>query len=130
LSLPVAHALGFTFEELDDGRCVTRLVWDPRHSHMPGAFQATPIGALSDFTGASAAITLLPEGWAAATMDYTIKFLTEARGDHLLARGRVLRAGGIVTVSAVDIHAVAAGSETLCAAALVTVRNLDRTSPG
>jgi uncharacterized protein (TIGR00369 family) len=128
LSLPVAAALGFTFEELDDGHSVTRLVWHPRHSHTPGAFQATPIASLVDFTGASAAMSLLPEGWAAATMDYTVKFLTEARGEHLVARGRVLRAGGTVTVSAVDVYAVARGAETCCAAALVTIRNIDRTS--
>jgi len=124
LGLPVAAAFGFTFEELADGRSVTRLPWRPEHSHVVGAFQASPVATLADFTGASAAMTLLPTESAAATMDYTVKFLTEARGDELVARGHVLRAGRTVTVTSVDVYAASPGVETLCAAAFVTVRNL------
>ncbi len=72
----------------------------------------------------AAGITPLPPGCAAATVDYTAKFLTEARGDHLIARARVLRPGNTLTVAAVDIFVVGDGTETLCATALVTMRNL------
>ncbi len=72
----------------------------------------------------AAGITPLPPGSAAATVDYTAKFLTEARGDHLIARARVLRPGNTLTVAAVDIFVVGDGTETLCATALVTMRNL------
>ena len=124
LSLPVAAAFGLTFDELADGYAVARLGWRPEHSHAPGAFQANPIAALADFTGASAAMSVLPpEAWA-ATVDYTAKFLAEARGDELVARGRVLRPGSTLTVSAVDVFVVADAVETLCAAVLVTVRNI------
>ena len=124
LGLPVAAAFGFVFDELADGRSVTRLAWRPWHSHTPGAFQASPIAALADFTGASAAMTLLPVGDVAATLDYTVKFLAEARGEELIARGKVLRPGLTITVASVDVHAVSASTETLCAAALVTTRNV------
>jgi uncharacterized protein (TIGR00369 family) len=121
LSLPVAAAFGLTFDELADGHAVARLGWRPEHSHAPGAFQANPIAALADFTGASAAMSVLPpEAWA-ATVDYTAKFLAEARGEYLTARARVLRAGQL-TVAAVDVFAVAAAQEHLCATALVTAR--------
>jgi uncharacterized protein (TIGR00369 family) len=122
--LPVAAAFGFTFDELANGRSVTRLAWHPRHSHMPGAFQANPIASLADFTGASAAMTLLPVGDVGVTMDYTVKFLAEARGDELVARGHVLRPGRTITVANVDVYAVSGLTETLCAAALVTIRNI------
>lgn len=68
-------------------------------------------------------MTLLPAGGTAATVDVVAKFLTEARGDHLIARARVLRPGSTLTVAAVDVYAVA-DAETLCAPALVTMRNL------
>ena len=129
LALPVAAAFGLTFEELADGHAVTRLTWRLEHSHTPGAFQANPIAALADFTGVSAGITLLPPGSAAATVDYTAKFLTEARGDHLLARGRVLHPGNTLTVAAVDVYAHSGQTETHCATALVTMRNLLVRSP-
>ncbi|WP_448627655.1 PaaI family thioesterase [Geodermatophilus sp. URMC 64] len=121
LGLPVAAALGLTFEELEKGRAVSRLAWRPELSHAPGAFQANPIAALADFTGVSAGLTLFPPGTPAATADYTAKFLAEARGESLTARAHVLRAGAL-TVSAVDVFAVADGDERLCATALVTAR--------
>ena len=124
LRLPVAAAFGLTFTALADGRAQTELAWRPEHSHTPGAFQANPIAALADFTGVAAGVTLLPPGSTAATLDYTAKFLTEARGDHLVARARVLRPGTTLTVAAADIFVVRDGTETLCAAALVTMRNI------
>lgn len=129
LALPVAAAFGLTFDELADGHAVTRLAWRAEHSHTPGAFQANPIAALADFTGVSAGITLLPPGSAAATVDYTAKFLTEARGDYLLARGQVLRPGTTLTVAAVDVYAHRDGTGTHCATVLVTMRNLPARTP-
>jgi uncharacterized protein (TIGR00369 family) len=123
LRMPVAAAFGLAFDELADGRAVARVGWRPEHSHVPGAFQASPVAALADFTGASAAMSVLPPGASAATLDYTAKFLAEARGEELVAYGRVLRPGSTLTVSAVDVTVVADGAETLCASALVTVRN-------
>jgi uncharacterized protein (TIGR00369 family) len=124
LNLPVAAAFGLTFDLLAGGRAQTRLAWRPEHSHRPGAFQASPVATLADFTGAAAGMTMLPPGSGAATVDYTAKFLVEARGDHLLARAHVLRPGTTLTVVAVDVCAVTAGAETLCAVTLVTIRNL------
>lgn len=121
LALPVASSLGLTFDTLAGGRAVTRLAWRRQHSHAPGVFQANPIAALADFTGVAAGLTLFQPGTFAATADYTVKFLTEARGEELIARARVLRSGTI-TVSAVDVSVVQGASETLAATALVTAR--------
>jgi uncharacterized protein (TIGR00369 family) len=125
LSLPVAAALGLRFVELADGHALTRLPWRAELSHAPAAFQANPIAALADFTGVSAGLTLFPPGTAAATADYTAKFLAEARGDELTARARVLRAGAL-TVSAVDVLTGEGDEERLCATVLVTARVFGR----
>lgn len=124
LALPVAAAFGLRFHELADGHAVTTLAWRPEHSHIPGAFQASPVATLADFTGAAAGMTLLSRGATAATVDYTAKFLTEARGEKLLARARVLRHGTTLTVTAVDVFAVSGETQTLCAAVLVTTRTI------
>jgi uncharacterized protein (TIGR00369 family) len=122
LAMPAAMALGFSFATLGDGRCQTRLRWQRKHSHVPGAFQAGPIGSLADFTGASAAITTLAPGTLAATVDFTVKLLTEARGDLLIATGRALQPVGTLIVAAVDIDVVDSGTRSPCATALVTIR--------
>jgi len=125
LALPVAAAFGFTFTTLADGRAETRLPWRPDLSHTPGAFQANPIATLADFTGVAAGVTLLPAGSTAATVDYTVKFLTEARGTALIGRARVIRPGTTLTVAAVDLYTTGHdGEDSLSATALVTMRNI------
>lgn len=54
-----------------------------------------------------------------------MKFLTEARGNQLVASGRVLRSGSTLTVTTVEISAVFNHIETLCATALVTIRTIN-----
>lgn len=122
LAMPAAAALGFSFASLGKGRSQTRLPWQRKHSHTPGAFQAGPIGALADFTGASAAITTLPPGSRAATIDFTVKLLAEARGDVLIATGRALQSASTLIVAAVDIDVVRSDIRSPCATALVTIR--------
>jgi uncharacterized protein (TIGR00369 family) len=117
--MPLAIALGFQYDHIHDGTCTTRLTWRPEHSHAPGVFQASPIGALADFTGASAAMSTQPTRTPALALDYTLKLLAEARGDTLTAHGRVLRAGS-ATVGIVDLHALTATTRIHCATALVT----------
>ena len=95
----------------------------------PGTFQASPIAALADFTGVVAGITLLPPGGTAATIDYTAKFPAPAYGEQLIARARVLHPGATLTVSAVDVYALHDQTETLCATALVSMRNIPAASP-
>ena len=95
---------------------------DHATSHVPGAFQAGPIGCLADFTGASAAVSLLPPGTAAATVDLTVKLLAEARGEALIATGRAFSPARTITVAAVDIDVVTTQGRSLCATALVTIR--------
>ncbi len=122
LTMPAAIVLGFSFASLGNGRCQTRLPWQLHHSHVPGAFQAGPIGSLADFTGASAAMSTLPVGSMAATVDFTVKLLTAARGEVLIATGRALQPAGTLIVAAVDIDVVSAGHRSTCATALVTIR--------
>jgi uncharacterized protein (TIGR00369 family) len=124
LTLPAAAHLGFTFTALTPGAAELILAVRPEHRQHAGAVAGGVLGALADFAGGSAAGTLLPAGWATVTADYTVKLLSPATGDTVVARGRVLKAGRATTVAAADMLTVADGVETLCATALVTMRNL------
>jgi uncharacterized protein (TIGR00369 family) len=121
-AMPVVRWFGIELEQLRDGLCVARLPWREELSHAPGVFQANPIAALADFTGVLAGLSLLPPGSTAATMDYTVKFLAEARGDELVASGVVVSAGRTSGVSKVDVHVLHADGERLCSTALVAMR--------
>ncbi|MFL6648336.1 MAG: PaaI family thioesterase [Sulfurifustaceae bacterium] len=121
-SLPAARLLGFRFAHLGPGEADLELPFrDELSAHC--VFQGGIIGALADFAGGSAAGTLLAPGSYSVTADYTIKLLAPALGEYLLAQGRVLHAGNAMTVARAEVYTLRAESRSLCATALVTMRN-------
>ena len=90
----------------------------------PGLFQqhgfvhAGVVSAIADTAAGYAAMSLLREGTEVLTAEFKINLLTPARGERLVARSRVVRAGRRLTVSACDVFAVTSGAE-LCVATLL-----------
>lgn len=129
-AMPMARTLGLRFTHVERGRVELEIPVAQPFTFRPGQLQATPVFAAADFAAMSAAGTLLPAGWANATIDATLKLVGPARGEKLRARGRVIDAGKLLTVCAADVFAVDAdGQESLCATLLGTARNIDATRP-
>ncbi|MBF6423369.1 PaaI family thioesterase [Nocardia cyriacigeorgica] len=124
-SMPAAQHLGFEFGEVAPG--TAEIIQPYRHelTEHNGYFQGGVLGMLADFAGGSAAGTLLPPGWVNMTIDYTVKIVAPAKGEKVIARGRVVRASTTITVAAADVFAVTGDSEQLCATALITMRNIN-----
>lgn len=126
LAMPMAQTLGLRFTRVAPGEVEVEIPVAQPFTFRPGQLQATPVFAVADFAAVSAAGTLLPAGWANATIDATLKLVGPARGTALRARGRVVDAGRLLTVCAAEVYAVAAdGSESLCATLLGTARNIE-----
>jgi acyl-coenzyme A thioesterase PaaI-like protein len=125
LAMPMAQTLGLRFTRVAAGAVELEVPVAQPFTFRPGQLQATPVFAAADFAAVSAAGTLLPAGWANATIDATLKLVAPAAGQLLRARGRVIDAGRLLTICAADVFAVdAAGAETLCATWLGTARNI------
>lgn len=124
LSMPAARLLGFHYNYLEPGHVEIEQPVRKDLTQHNGYVQGGIIGTLADFAGGSAAGTLLPPGWVNMTTDFTVKLIAPADGEHLLARGRVINASNNTTIAAADLYAVKQGKETLCATALVTMRNV------
>ncbi|MEU2255230.1 PaaI family thioesterase [Nocardia xishanensis] len=124
-SMPAAKHLGFDFGAIAPGEAEIVQPYRAELTEHNGYFQGGVLGMLADFAGGSAAGTLLPPGWVNMTIDYTVKIVAPAKGDKVIARGRVVKSSTTVTVAAADVYAVTGESETLCATALVTMRNID-----
>jgi uncharacterized protein (TIGR00369 family) len=117
LTMPAAKHLGFDF-----GRVAPREVeivqpYREKLTEHNGLFQAGVVGALADFAGGSAGITLLAPGWVSLTVDYTVKLLAPAKGEKIVARGHVIKPSQAMTVAAADNYGVNGSDETLCATA-------------
>jgi acyl-coenzyme A thioesterase PaaI-like protein len=111
------------------GEVTIELPFDKRFSGPPGQFPASMVGAAGDVAAVSSCLSLLPRGWALATLDFTVKMTGTARGERLRARGRVLQAGRTNSVGAADVYIVSAGGETLCGTVLATTRNFQIKPP-
>ena len=123
LSMPAARHLGFGFGRVAAGEAEIVQPYRKELTQHDGFFQAGVLGSLADFAGGAAAGTLLPACWANMTVDYTIKILASGKGE-IIARGRVVKPGQLMTIAAADLYSVSGAEETLCAVALITMRNI------
>lgn len=127
LAMPMAQSVGLQFSAIEPGSVELEIPYRDELSFRPGQLQATAIFAAADFAAIAAAGTLLPAGWINASIDCTLKIVGPANGDKLVARGRVVNPGKLITVSSAEVFSVRDGKESLCATALATARNIDMT---
>ncbi|MDX6484595.1 MAG: hypothetical protein QOE95_2366 [Gaiellaceae bacterium] len=125
MEMPIAKHLGFSVTGIGPGLFEITQPFREELSFRAGVFQAGPVGTLADMAAACAGMTMLPRGWAASTVDYTIKLFAPAAGEAIVARGRVVGLGRTLSVTAAEVYAVRGGKETLCATALTTIRNFE-----
>ncbi|SCC92101.1 Thioesterase superfamily protein [Thiomonas sp. X19] len=111
-----------SIEHLAHGRADIRLPHSERVSQQQGSFHGGAMGALADIAAGYAAMTVAPEGLEVATVEYKINFLAACSGGTLLARGRVVRAGRRIIITAANVvHQADDGRETLCAVMQQTI---------
>ena len=121
--LPFVREFSIGVVELAPGAVTIELPFNERFSGPPTFFPASIVGTAGDVAAVASCLSLLPRGWALATIDYTIKMTGLAKGDKLRAKGRVLQNGRTNSVGAAEIYAVSASGEQLCGSVLATTRN-------
>ncbi|MCU9847271.1 PaaI family thioesterase [Defluviimonas sp. WL0024] len=88
---------------------------------LPAARQQHEVGhagltfALGDSAAGYAALTLMPEEAEVMTAEMKINLLAPARGERLVATGRVVKAGRRLTVVTAEVAVEAAGETRLIA---------------
>ena len=73
------------------------------------------VGMVADSAAGYAAMTTVPADASVLTVEYKMNLMAPADGDHLVARGQVVRAGRTLIVTQAEVFAVKADKETLCA---------------
>jgi acyl-coenzyme A thioesterase PaaI-like protein len=122
--LAFVREYGVTVLSVTPGSVTIDLPFDERFSGPTTVFPAAMVGTAGDIAAVSSCLSLMPKGWAVATLDFTIKMTGVAKGEKLRAKGRVLQDGRTNSVGAADVFVVSAGSEHLCGIVLATTRNL------
>ncbi len=89
-----------------------------------GYVAAAIVTAIVDSACGFAAMSLMPPGATVVTVEYKVNFVAPAQGERLIACGRVMRPGRVLTVCAGEVHALAASGEKPVAAMLGTMMAL------
>jgi acyl-coenzyme A thioesterase PaaI-like protein len=122
-ALRFVREFGIDVVSLEPGSVTLELPFDERFSGPPDLFPASMVGAAGDVAAVASCLTLMPKGWALATLDFTIKMTGIAKGERLRAKGRVLQNGRTNSIGAADVYIVSDGTERLCGTVLATTRN-------
>ena len=86
-----------------------------------GYFHAGTTASIADSAAGYAALSLFEPGTGVLTTEFKINLLAPARGEYLIARGRVVKPGRTLTVCRSDVHGVEGARETHVATALLTM---------
>lgn len=117
--------LGVSIARLEPGGVDLALDYRPELNQQHGFFHAGVTSAIADSASGYAAYSLFAPGSEVLTTEFKINLLNPARGESLLAEGRVIKPGRTLTVCRSDVFALAAGKRTLVATALLTMMQLD-----
>ena len=86
------------------------------------------VSAIADSAAGYAALILMPVDTGVLTTEFKINFLAPAAGEHILARGRVVKTGRTLTLAQAEVFAKTEGQEKLIAlltATLMVVKGRD-----
>lgn len=110
--------IGGEVVSVEPGAVELRLPVSEALSQQHGFVHAGVVSAIADTAAGYAAMSAAAEGTEVLTAEFKINLLSPARGEHLVARARVIRSGRRLSVSACDVYAVA-GEEEKCVATLL-----------
>lgn len=113
---------GITVELAEPGRVHLGIARRDDLLQFKGYFHGGVISGLADLAAGGAVTTRLPPGRGVVTISLHVNFLAPAKGERLVAKGSVVKAGSTVGVASVEVVVVDAGQEQLCATATVTFR--------
>ena len=115
------HLIGARLVAVAPGACEIRVPFRADLTQQHGYFHGGVSGAIADSAAGYAAFTTMPADASVLTVEFKINLLAPARGDELISRARVRRAGRTLVIVQSDVHARTAGTEKLIATCLATM---------
>ncbi|WP_454256182.1 PaaI family thioesterase [Pseudomonas sp. Marseille-Q8238] len=113
--------LGIRATDCGPGWVEAELDIQPRHLQQNGFIHAGVQATLADHSAGAAAATLVAEGQTVLTLEFKLNLLRPARGQCLLCRAEVLKAGRQVSVVEAEVFSLEGGEKYLFSKATVTM---------
>ncbi len=112
---------GATLARVQRGEVEIAMPWSAAITQQHGFFHGGVVGALADTACGYAALSLVGEGEAGLTAEYKINLLSPAKGERLVAVGRVLKPGRTLIVAQGDVFTETGGERKTVATMLMTL---------
>jgi uncharacterized protein (TIGR00369 family) len=94
--------IGASLIRVEAGHVEIELPYQESLTQQHGFLHAGVVTAVLDSSCGYAAFTLMPPGAGVLSVEFKVNLLAPAKGDILVARGRVLRPGRTITVCQAD----------------------------
>jgi uncharacterized protein (TIGR00369 family) len=123
--------LGATLERILPGIVEIALRPTAGISQQHGFVHAGAVSAIADTAAGYAALTLMPAGAGVLTTGFKINLLAPAKGDRIVAIGKVVKSGRTLTLAQSEVFAETGGQSKLIAlltATLMAVEGRDGVS--
>jgi uncharacterized protein (TIGR00369 family) len=119
--LPLMRTIGAILTAVSPGNVEIQLPFRDDLTQHHGFMAAAIVTAIVDTACGYAAGSLMPANATVLTVEYKVNFVSPAQGERMIARGRVIKPGGILTVCAGDAYALIDGEEKTIATMLATM---------
>jgi uncharacterized protein (TIGR00369 family) len=115
------HTVGASLASVAPGEIEIHLPYRIELTQQHAFLHAGVVTAVLDSACGYAAFSLMPPGTGVLSVEFKTNLLAPARGDLLVARGRVVRAGRTITVCEADAFMRTGDDDTLVATMLATL---------
>jgi len=122
---PMMETIGARLERVAPGEVDIRVPFRAALSQHHGFLHAGAITTAVDTACGYAALTLMPAGAGVLSIEFKVNLLAPAKGEAIVARGRVVKPGRTITVCTGDVFAVESGEEKLVATMTATMMTVE-----
>ena len=118
------RTIGARLSSVLPGEVAIELLFRDDLTQQHGYMHAGIITSIADTACGYAALTLMPLDADVLSVEYKINLLSPGRGEKLIARAAVKRAGRNLTVCEADVFAASNGEEKIVATMLATMMTI------
>lgn len=117
--------LGAQMVHLAPGEVDLDLALRPELTQQHGFFHAGSTSSIADSAAGYAALSLYPAGFGVLTSEFKINLLNPARQPRLVAKGRVIKPGRMLTICQSDVYGIDGADQVHVATGLFTLVALE-----
>jgi len=115
------RTLGARLCDVAPGKVEIELRPHPGVSQQHGFVHAGAVSAIADSAAGYAALSVMPPEAGVLTAEFKINLVAPAKGERIVARGRVVKAGRTLILSQAEVFAITGAAERLVAVLTATM---------